>query len=51
MDYLVRFAHVHETFRKPELESLAALADVKLNVIHYSTTVGHLCFAVSGQSC
>ena len=42
MDYLVRFAHVHETFRQPELEALAVLADMKLNVLHYSTTVGHI---------
>jgi len=41
MDYLVRFAHVHESFRQPELEALAVLANVKLNVVHYSTTVGH----------
>jgi len=42
MDYLIRFAHVHETFRQPELEALAVLANVNLNIIHYSTAVGRI---------
>lgn len=39
MEYLVRLAHVHETFRKPELEALAVLAGIEIEFISYSSTV------------
>ena len=39
MDYLVRFAQIHESFRIAELESLAALARVDLEILEYSSDV------------
>jgi tRNA G10 N-methylase Trm11 len=39
MEYLVRFAQVHETFRKPELEALAVVANVQLEILKYNPTV------------
>ncbi|KAK3905681.1 S-adenosyl-L-methionine-dependent methyltransferase [Staphylotrichum tortipilum] len=36
MDYLVRFSQSHETFRLPELESLAIIEGIDLKVISYS---------------
>jgi tRNA G10 N-methylase Trm11 len=39
MEYLVRFAQVHETFRKPELEALAVVANVELEIITYNSDV------------
>lgn len=41
-DYLVRFAQVHETFRKVELQALADLAGVDLKVVRYDESVGVL---------
>jgi tRNA (guanine10-N2)-methyltransferase len=35
MDYLVRFAQIHETFRRPELQACATLAGVDLEIISY----------------
>lgn len=35
MEYLIRFAQVHESFRQPEIEALSRLADVKCEVISY----------------
>lgn len=39
MEYLVRLAQVHDTFRTPELEALATLANVKLEFVHYQADV------------
>jgi tRNA (guanine10-N2)-methyltransferase len=39
MEYLIRLIQVHETFRKPELEALATLAQVKLEFVHYDPEV------------
>lgn len=39
LDYLVRFAQVHETFRLAELQALADLSRVKLEVVHYNEYV------------
>ncbi|KAL2120933.1 hypothetical protein VTJ04DRAFT_4960 [Mycothermus thermophilus] len=36
MDYLIRFSQSHETFRLPEIEALALLEGVDLQVISYS---------------
>lgn len=33
--YLVRLSHTHETFRKPELESIASTLGVSLDIIDY----------------
>ncbi|WEW60694.1 methyltransferase [Emydomyces testavorans] len=35
MEFLIRFAQVHKTFRKPEIEALAILAGVGLEIIEY----------------
>ncbi len=39
MDYLIRFVQIHETFRKPEIEALAVLADVNVEFLFYSENV------------
>lgn len=39
MDFLIRFVQIHETFRKPEIEALAVLADVNVEFIFYSESV------------
>ena len=36
MDYLIRLAQAHESFRRPELEALASLAGIRCEVISYS---------------
>ncbi|RAK91501.1 SIR2-domain-containing protein [Aspergillus costaricaensis CBS 115574] len=35
MEYLIRFAQAHESFRQAEIQALADLAGVKLEFIHY----------------
>ncbi|KAF2094878.1 tRNA guanosine-2'-O-methyltransferase [Rhizodiscina lignyota] len=37
MDYLVRFVQVHESFRRAELEALADLHNIKLDVVNYQS--------------
>jgi tRNA (guanine10-N2)-methyltransferase len=37
MDYLIRFVQAHEAFRRPELEALACLAGVEIEIVFYST--------------
>jgi tRNA G10 N-methylase Trm11 len=39
MEYLIRFVHQHEPFRKPEIDSLAELCKIKLRWISYSDAV------------
>lgn len=39
MEYLIRFVQVHETFRKPEVEALAALANFRVEFLDYSECV------------
>ncbi|KAF7160951.1 hypothetical protein CNMCM5623_006513 [Aspergillus felis] len=36
MEYLIRFAQVHESFRRPEIQALAALAETDLEIISYN---------------
>ncbi|KAK5130215.1 hypothetical protein LTR08_002300 [Meristemomyces frigidus] len=36
MDYLIRFVHIHETFRQPETEALAELAGLQIEWLSYS---------------
>ncbi|KAG9567984.1 RNA methylase family UPF0020 protein, partial [Aureobasidium melanogenum] len=36
MQYLIRLAQMHETFRRPELEALAVLHNVDLEILEYS---------------
>ena len=38
-DYLIRFVQVHETFRRPEIEALAVLADINIEFLSYSEYV------------
>ncbi|KAL4773053.1 hypothetical protein BDW60DRAFT_216246 [Aspergillus nidulans var. acristatus] len=35
MEYLIRFAQTHETFRQPELQALANLHNIDLEILHY----------------
>ena len=39
MEFLLRLAQIHESFRIPELEALANLADVELKILQYSPYV------------
>ena len=39
MEYLVRLVQLHETFRKPELESLALLHGIEMEILEYSDQV------------
>ena len=39
MEFLIRMVQVHETFRKAELEALAALENVKLQWVVYNEYV------------
>lgn len=41
MEYLVRFAQCHESFRLPELHALASLTNVDLEVLTYETDVSN----------
>ena len=54
MEYLVRFTQVHETFRLAEIEALAALENIKLEIVSYSPTVSILpnfvCFILTISS-
>jgi tRNA (guanine10-N2)-methyltransferase len=40
MDFFIKFAQVHETFRLPEIQALAIVEDVNLTVLEYDTSVG-----------
>jgi tRNA G10 N-methylase Trm11 len=48
MEYLIRFAQVHESFRRPEIQALAALAEIDLELICYNEFVGVLFTISSG---
>lgn len=39
MKYLIRFAQTHETFRQPELQALANLHNIDLEILHYDQIV------------
>ena len=39
MDYLIRFVQVNESFRKPEIESLASLYNIPFEWVSYSEKV------------
>lgn len=40
MEYLLRFAQVHESFRKPEIEALATLTGIDVEFLVYHD---HVC--------
>lgn len=42
MDFLIKFAQVHETFRLPEIEALAIVQGVDMKVLQYSLDVRFL---------
>ena len=39
MEYLIRLAQVHESFRKPEILALATLAGIKVEFLVYDERV------------
>ena len=39
MDYLIRFAQQHETFRRPEIEALAVVGNLDIEFLYYSENV------------
>ena len=39
MDFLIRFVQIHETFRKPEIEALAVLANINVEFLFYTESV------------
>lgn len=42
MDFIIKFAQIHETFRLPEIEAIAATEKINLQVIDYKDEVsGH----------
>lgn len=40
MEYMIRFTQVHETFRLAEIQALAVLEEINLEVLSYSPSVG-----------
>lgn len=38
-EYIIRLVQKHETFRRPELESLAYLAGIDMQIVDYSDEV------------
>lgn len=40
MEYVIRLAQRHETFRVPELQAVATLIGVDLEILSYSDFVG-----------
>lgn len=39
MDFLIKFAQIHESFRKAEIESLAVVEGLDLVILEYDTDV------------
>ena len=39
MEYLIRFAQAHESFRQPEIQALADLAGVEVEFLYYDKNV------------
>lgn len=39
-EYLVRFAQVHESFRKAEITALAEVAGIPFEIVEYNDDVG-----------
>jgi tRNA G10 N-methylase Trm11 len=39
MDFFIKFAQVHETFRLPEIQALAIVENVDLTVLEYDESV------------
>lgn len=39
MDFLIKFAQAHETFRVPEIEALALVEGLDMKIVDYSQDV------------
>jgi tRNA (guanine10-N2)-methyltransferase len=39
MEYLIRFAQVHETFRRAEIEAIATVAGIDIEFLSYDKYV------------
>ena len=50
MEYLVRLVQLHESFRRPELEALACLADIELDIVDYRPDVRQMMSSFSPMS-
>ena len=42
MEYLVRMAQIHETFRVPELRALATIEGIDMEIVEYSDDVSSI---------
>jgi tRNA (guanine10-N2)-methyltransferase len=42
MEYLIRFAQVHESFRLAEIQAIAITEHIDLRIVEYSDAVGIL---------
>lgn len=42
MEFLIRFAQAHETFRQPEIEALASLAGYEVKFLYYDKFVRYV---------
>ena len=51
MEYLIRLAQMHETFRRPELEALVVLHNVDLEILEYSDEVRRANFSFQSLLC
>lgn len=50
MDYLIRLIQIHESFRKPEIEALAVLAEIDVEFLLYREYV-RLSIYSKGKEC
>lgn len=50
MEYLIRFSQTYETFRLPEIQALAVIEGIDLEVISYSLDVGPVYFISSSHA-
>jgi len=46
MEFLIRFAQAHESFRQPEIEALASLAGFEVEFLYYDKFVCYILFAL-----
>lgn len=53
MDYLIRLVQVHESFRRPEIEAIAILANFNVEFLYYAESVrlDPICTFQSERSC
>jgi hypothetical protein len=47
MDFLIKFAQYHESFRQAEIEALAVVEKVDLTVLSYDADVSHSLYPVA----